>query len=41
MLLEKEILIWNNKKGLTTDLIDVTKLNQSDFPKLIFQTVSL
>ena len=37
MLLEKEILVWKNDCGLTTDMLDVRKLQQTDFPKLIFQ----
>lgn len=37
MLLEKEILIWKDEIGLTSNLLDVRALPQSDFPKLIFQ----
>ncbi len=37
MILEKEIVIWRNDVGLTTDMIDVKKLSKSDFPRLIFQ----
>lgn len=39
MILEKEILIWNNHNGLTSDMLDVKKLSKSDFPRLIFQDV--
>ena len=37
MILEREILAWNNDIGLTTDLLEVKELDQSNFPKLIFQ----
>jgi len=37
MILEKEILIWKNENGLTVEMVDVKKLPQSDFPRLIFQ----
>jgi len=39
MILEKEILIWNNHNGLTIDMLDVRELPDSDFPRLIFQDV--
>jgi len=37
MILEKEILLWKNTVGITTDCLEVVKLPQTDFPKLIFQ----
>ena len=37
MIIEKEILLWKNEIGLTTDMLDVKKLSKTEFPRLIFQ----
>ena len=37
MIFERDILAWNGDIGLTTDLLEVRSLDQTYFPKLIFQ----
>ncbi len=37
MIVEKEILIWKEDIGLTSDMLDVKKIATVEFPRLIFQ----
>lgn len=37
MIIEKEILLWNGTVGLSTDMVEVLKLEETEFPRLIFQ----